>query len=177
MAHDRHHWRARQKIGIGVDGAVETFFNVGFGDPLDAVAQLFRDQLRCVGVDHVGDLHHLALLHQFLDEIDSTHGHAGGEILHGDGFRDRHVAHDAVAAAALQAGLLFPFAGALDRSERTLPLFIVERIGDGQLTGPAARRFFRLAGGFAAIIAAALAFGFQAAAKLGQRIVRIGFRR
>jgi hypothetical protein len=39
-----------------VDGVEQAFLDVGFGDALDGVAQFLGDQLRGVGVDHVGDL-------------------------------------------------------------------------------------------------------------------------
>ena len=75
-----------------VGGVEHAFFDVGFGDALDGVAQLLGDELRGVGVDHVVDLRHLALLHQQLDDVDRALGHAVGEILDGDEFRDRHLA-------------------------------------------------------------------------------------
>ena len=42
------------------------------------------DQLGGVGVDHVGDLVHLALAHQQLDDVDAAFRHAVGEFLDGD---------------------------------------------------------------------------------------------
>ena len=49
----------------------QAFLDVGFRDALDAVAHLLGDELRGIGVDHVGDLHHLALLHQQPDDVDA----------------------------------------------------------------------------------------------------------
>ena len=46
-------------------GRVEqAFFDVGFGDAPHGVAEFFGDELGGIGVDHVGDLRHLTLLHQ-----------------------------------------------------------------------------------------------------------------
>ena len=74
-----------------VDGVEQAFLDVGFGDALDGVAEFLGDQLGGVGVDHVGDLHHLALLHQQLDDVDGALGHAVGEFLDGDGLGDRRL--------------------------------------------------------------------------------------
>ena len=66
-------------------GDVEhALLDVGFGDAADGVAELLGDQLRGVGVDHVVDLHHLALLHQQPDDVDGALGHAVGELLDRD---------------------------------------------------------------------------------------------
>ena len=55
-----------------VVGRVEqAFLDVGLGDALDGVAEFLGDELGGVGVDHVGDLGHLALLHQQLDDVDA----------------------------------------------------------------------------------------------------------
>jgi len=56
-------------------------------------AEFLGDQLRGVGIDHVGDLVHRALLHQQPDDIDGALGHAIGEFLDVDGFRDNHFAN------------------------------------------------------------------------------------
>ena len=50
----------RGSVSAGIVGRVEqAFLDVGFGDALDGVAQFLGDQLRGVGIDHVGDLVHL----------------------------------------------------------------------------------------------------------------------
>jgi hypothetical protein len=73
-----------------VSGNVEqAFFDVGFGDALDGVAHFLGHELGGVGVDHVGDLVHRALLHQQADDVDGALGHAVGEFLDGDRLRDR----------------------------------------------------------------------------------------
>ena len=48
----------------------QAFFDVGFGDAPHGVAEFLGDELGGVGVDHVVDRHHLALLHQQADHVD-----------------------------------------------------------------------------------------------------------
>ena len=62
----------------------QAFLDVRFGDALDRVAELFGDELGGVGVDHVGDLVQLPLLHQQADHVDAALRHAVGEFLDGD---------------------------------------------------------------------------------------------
>ncbi len=80
--------RDDQRLRI-VGGVEQAFFDVGFGDALDGVAEFLGDQLRGVGVDHVVDRRHLALLHQHADHVDGALGHAVGEFLDRDRFRNR----------------------------------------------------------------------------------------
>ena len=47
------------EVVVHVAGVEEALLDVGFGDALDRVAELFGDQLGGVGVDHVRDLVHL----------------------------------------------------------------------------------------------------------------------
>ena len=88
MAHHGHDRRTRLGVGGIVDDVEQAFLDVGRGDALDGVAQFLGDQLRGVGVDHVGDLVHRALLHQQADDVDRALGHAVGEFLDIDGFRE-----------------------------------------------------------------------------------------
>ena len=124
VTHHGHHRRARHQVRRIVGGVEHAFFDVGFGDTLDGVAQFLGDELRGVGVDHVVDLRHLALLHQQLDDVDRTLGHAVGEIGDADELRDRHLADQllfrliaeiahraAVAAAERGGGALAHFVG------------------------------------------------------------------
>ncbi len=94
MAHHGDDRRARLGIGRVVDNVEQALFDVGRGDALDGVAEFLGDQLRGVGIDHVGDLVHRALLHQQPDHVDRAFGHAVGEFLDIDGFRDRHFADE-----------------------------------------------------------------------------------
>ena len=96
MAHDGHHRRPRHEVG-GLIGLVEqAFLDVGLGDAPHAVAEFLGDQLGGVGVDRVGDLEHLPLLHQQLDHVDRALRHAVREFLNGDRLRDRHLAYELV---------------------------------------------------------------------------------
>ena len=61
------------------------------------------DQLGGVGVDHVAGLHHLALLHEELDDVDGAFGHALRQFLDGDGLRQHHFAHDLLARLLVHA--------------------------------------------------------------------------
>ena len=72
--------------------ADKAFFDIGFGHAAHRVAEFLGDELRRVGVDHVGDLVHLAVFHQELDDVDAALGHAVGEFLDGDDFGDHHLA-------------------------------------------------------------------------------------
>ena len=62
--------RGSSVAGI-VGGVEQAFLDVGLGDAAHRVAELLGDQLRGVGVDRIGDLRHLALLHQDLDHVDA----------------------------------------------------------------------------------------------------------
>ncbi len=61
---------------------------------LHRVAEFLGDELGGVGVDRVGDLQHLALLHQQLDHVRAALGHAVGELLDGDGLRNGDLADE-----------------------------------------------------------------------------------
>ena len=80
--------RGLQLLG-GVGVARQAFDHVRFRHALDLVAHFLGDDLRRIGIDHVVDRVHLALLHQELDDVDGALGHAVGEFLDGDRFRDR----------------------------------------------------------------------------------------
>ena len=84
VAHDGDDGRARLEDRVLVGRIEEAFFNVGFGDALDRVAELLSDELSGIGVDHIGDLAHLALAHQQLDHVDGALRHAVRQFLDGD---------------------------------------------------------------------------------------------
>ena len=66
----------------------------GFGNAAHGVAKFFSDELSGIGVDRIGDLRHVTLLHQDADHVDRAFGHAIGQFLDGDGLRDRHFTGD-----------------------------------------------------------------------------------
>ncbi len=76
MAHDGDDRRARHQARGIVRRVEQAFFHVGFGDAADRMPHLFGQELGGIGVDHVGDLHHLPLLHQQPDHVDGALGHA-----------------------------------------------------------------------------------------------------
>ena len=94
VTHHGHHRRTRFGIGRIVNGIEQAFLDVCRGHALDGVAHFLGDQLRGVGIDHVGDLVHRALLHQKPDDVDRALGHAVGEFLDVDDFRDDHLANE-----------------------------------------------------------------------------------
>ena len=119
MAHHGHDRRTRLGIAGIVDDVEQAFFNVGRGDALDGVAHFLGDQLRGVGIDHVGDLVHRALLHQQADDVDRTFRHAVGEFLDVDGFRNHHLTDQLF--LRLIGGVPFQALGAAaERGDRTL---------------------------------------------------------
>src|SRR5262249_15266451 len=126
-------------------GRVEQpFLDVGFCDAPNRVAHLLRDELRGVGIDHVGDLHHLTLLHQQADDVDGALGHSVGEFLDGDGLRDRHLA-DELLLGLIGDLALEPLHAAAERGVRALALLVLFERGDqgeaaAALLGPGAGR-------------------------------------
>ena len=85
---------ARQQVGRIVGRVEHAFFDVGLGDAAHGVAEFFGDELGGIGVDRIGDLRHVTLLHQDADHVDGALGHAVGQFLDGDRLRDRHFAGD-----------------------------------------------------------------------------------
>ena len=105
MAHDGDDRRARLQVRRIVRRIEHAFFDVGFGDAPHGVAEFLGDQLGGVGVDRIGDLRHVPLLHQDADHVDGALGHAVGQFLDGDRFRDRHFAGDLFLGLVAMAGL------------------------------------------------------------------------
>ncbi len=71
-----------------------------------AVAELLHHQLGGVGVERLRDGRHHAHLHQRLHHVAGAGGHAGGQLLHGDGVGQHHVARDLQPVGAQQLQLL-----------------------------------------------------------------------
>ena len=102
-----------------VVGPIEqAFLDVGFGDALDGMAHFLGDQLRGVGVEHVGQRHHLALPHQKLDDVDGALRHAAGEFLDGDRLGQHDLARD-LFLLVLRAMAFQPLGAAAERGDRT----------------------------------------------------------
>ena len=81
-------------VSVGIRRVEQALLDVGGGDAADVMAKLLGDDLRGVGVEHVGDLHQLAVLHEQPDHVDGALRHAVGELLHGDRLGDHDVADD-----------------------------------------------------------------------------------
>jgi len=64
------------------------------------MTEFHDDQFGQIGVDHVVDLVHLALLHQELDDIDRALGHAVCQFLNGDRLGNLHLTPDLLAFLA-----------------------------------------------------------------------------
>ncbi len=171
VAHDGDDRRARLQVGRIVRRIEHALFDVGFGNAPHGVAEFFGDELRGIGVDRVGDLRHVTLLHEDADHVDAALGHAVGQFLNGDRFGDSHFARDlflrlvAVAGHALYA--------AAERSDRTFAYLIGRKGGDDRkpaaaLFGADARRLRRRRG----------TCGRAAGATAGaRRLVFVGFER
>ena len=87
------------------------------------MSELFCDQLRGVGVDHVVDGRHVTLLHQHADHIDAALGHAVGKLLNGDRLRNDDFADQLF--LRLVGGVPFQALGAAaERSDGTFADFI-----------------------------------------------------
>nr|CAI0340834.1 membrane hypothetical protein [Rhizobiaceae bacterium] len=97
VAHDGHDRRTRFQIALVVGNVEDTFLDVGFGDALDGMAEFAGDEFGQVGVDQIAGLHHLAFLHQVLDDVDGAFGHALRQFLNGDGLRQHDLARNLLA--------------------------------------------------------------------------------
>jgi hypothetical protein len=132
MAHDGDDGRARYGGAFVVGPIEQAFLDVGFGDPLDRVAQLLGDELGGVGVEHVGQRHHAALAHQELDHVDSPLGHAAGKLLDRDRLGQYDLAGDFL-FLILPAVTLQPLGAATERGDRARALLFARgRAGDGK---------------------------------------------
>ena len=96
------------------------------------MAEILCDQLRGVGIDHVGDLMHRAVFHQVFDDFDAPLGHAIGKFLNRDDIGDRDFTRDLLARLVSGPLLLLPFAVTLQRGKAALTLLFVECVGDGE---------------------------------------------
>ncbi|KAF0120397.1 MAG: hypothetical protein FD152_4173, partial [Xanthobacteraceae bacterium] len=54
----------------------QAFLDVGFGDTANRMAEFLSDELGGIGIDHIRDLVHRALLHQHADDVARMHGAA-----------------------------------------------------------------------------------------------------
>ena len=113
---------ARQQARRIVGRVEHALFDVRLGDAAHGVAEFLGDELGGVGVDRIGDLRHVALLHQDADHVDGALGHAVGQFLDGDRFRDRHFAGDLFLRLVAMAG--HALNAAAERGDRTFAHFV-----------------------------------------------------
>ena len=92
MAHDGDNRRTADEIVILINGVEQAFFNIRFRHTLHGMTKLFRHKLCGIGIDHIGDLDHLALLHQEADHVDGPFSHTISQFLNGDCFGNNDFA-------------------------------------------------------------------------------------
>ena len=145
VAHNGDNRRTRDKMLARVRRIEQTFFNVRLGNTLNGVAKLFRHKLGGIGVDHIGDLDHLALLHKEADNVNGTLGHTVGEFLNRNRFWNDNFTRNLF----FGLNLLMTFETlhtAFEGRKRTNALFIITRCACNGQTAAAliidARRWF-----------------------------------
>src|SRR5690606_11438141 len=137
VAHDGHHRRTRLQIFCLVLDVEHAFFNIGFGDALDGVAEFRRHQLGGIGIDHVAGLHHLALLHEELDQINGALSHTLGEFLNGDRLGQHDFTRDLLTRLVVHRTLELFLATTHRRQRTTTGLVTGQRSREGQLAATA----------------------------------------
>ncbi len=138
MTHDGDDRRARLEVLGVIFLADEAFLDVGLGDPPDRMPEFLGDELGGVGVDHIGDLAHLTVPHQELDDVDAALGHAVGELLNGNDLGHHDVALDFLLCQRSRDLLFLALLAALQRGKAALALLLVEGVGNGEAPAHAA---------------------------------------
>ena len=138
VAHDGYNRRARLEVFGVVLFTDEPFLDVGLGHAPDGVSEFLGNQLGGIGVDHIGDLAHLAVAHQELDDVDAALGHAVGELLDGDDLGNDDLALDLGLRLGSGDLLLLALLAALQRGKAPLTLLLVKRVGDREPAANAA---------------------------------------
>ncbi|MCY1524358.1 hypothetical protein D9M68_592870 [compost metagenome] len=131
VTHDRDDRRTRQQLLIGIGHVEDAFLDVGFRNALDRMAEFAGDEFSHIGVDQIAGLHHLAFLHQVLDDVDGAFGHALRQFLNGDGLRQDDFARDLLAGFLHLAALELLLAATHGR-QRTGALAAILVDGSGQ---------------------------------------------
>ena len=180
VAHDGDHGRTRLQVRRIVGRVEHAFFDVRLGDAPHGVAELLGNELGGIGVDRIGDLRHVTLLHEDADHVDRALGHAVGQLLNSDRLRDRHFARNLFLRLVAVTG--HALVAATERGDRAFADLVGgERRHDGEpaaaLLGADARRLRRRcrARGDAAAPRAARSFlfvGFKRGSGRGRRLER-----
>ncbi len=133
VPHDRDHRGTRIEILLQIRlFAEQAFFHVRLRHAAYGMAELFRDDLCRIRIDHVGDLVDLALLHQQADHVHGPLRHAVGEFLDRDRLRNRHLARQLLFLLDL-AVAAHPLLAAAERRDRARALVLARgRRRDGE---------------------------------------------
>ena len=110
VAHHRHDRRAGDLMIVMILGIEEAQFDVGLGDPHDVMARFVGDQFGGVGVEHVARFDHHALAHHELDDFHGAGRHPLGQVRHGDGVGNDHLALGRASVGGSAAATFFLFA-------------------------------------------------------------------
>ena len=108
MTHHRDNRRALAFIFIGIIFAQNCRFDIAVRYPFDGMSQIFGNNLGGIGINHIGDFGHHALLHQDFNHIDGALGHPIGQFLNADCVGQLDGARDFL--ILLHTGRLTPFA-------------------------------------------------------------------
>ena len=93
MAHNGHNRRTRQQFRIRILHAFEAYFDISFADALRPMAKFLHNQFRRIGVNVLCQRRHDAHAEEAFHHIPTTGCHTIGQFLHGDAFRQHHIAH------------------------------------------------------------------------------------
>ena len=116
VTHNRDNRSPRLGGAVFVDLSDKALFNVGFGNPFRRMTEFCDEKLGGIGVDDVVNLMHRALLHHELNDVNRALGHAVGQFLNSDHFRNDDLADDLFTRLGSAHRLhLFTFALALER--------------------------------------------------------------
>ena len=122
---------------IDVLGRIDV--DIALADALDAVAEFGDEKLGSVLVDRLRERDWHAHLEECFYEIGTALGHAVGELLDGDCFRNNDIADLLGRRAGLHVMSLFLLAGAAERGQRASAAIVLVRQGpsDGELAAMA----------------------------------------
>ena len=138
VTHHCHHRGTRGFIAIIIISRDNRILDIAFRYAAHFMAQILGDNLRRIGINHIINLRHHALLHQHFNHIDGALGHAIGQFLNGNRIGQLHGAGDFFTTVTGGGLTFFALTATAHRGQRTHALFIIQRIINGQLTGATA---------------------------------------
>ena len=128
VTHDGNDRGTGLEVGGIVGLTFKAHFHIRLRHALDRVAHILREELGGVGVQHVVDLHHLALLHQQPDHIHRAFGHAVGQLLHRNRVRNGDFAMHLDLLSGPRAGALLALLTAAHGCQRALTRLVIKGI-------------------------------------------------